>query len=234
MIVPHAPKGLDRASNHRTGASQGMMPAMPEDNFIARLKDGIIPWNSFPIVSSAGWKIGRSCLVTRERSSDPDTVDMLCRWRLKHKDHFLSVFDASPGSTRNYLETIYLTDNSRILFLLKEDHNFVGNYGLANISAQSAEIDNVIRGEQVQNRSFMHQAQLALIHWASDALGIRAFHLHVLAENTRAIRHYEHVGFKAVSSTPLRRQDFDGGYRLIPDPEGSPAQQALLRMALSS
>ncbi|QGY00715.1 GNAT family N-acetyltransferase [Methylobacterium mesophilicum SR1.6/6] len=209
------------------------MSTSPEGNFVARLKCGAVPWNPYRILSPAGERIGELCLITRDIASEHDTVAMLCKWRSNHRDRFLTVFNPTLDSTKRYLQTIYLPDNTRVLFLLKEYDRFVGNFGLAHISGESAELDNVIRSEDVKHKSFMQHAQLALIGWASESMSIKKFYLHVLSENVKAIRHYERVGFGAVSSTPLRRQNFDDGYKLIPDPEASRSDLALLRMELN-
>lgn len=209
------------------------MPTFPEKDYVARLKCGDIPWKPYQILSLTDEKIGELCLITHDIAAHHDTVEMLCKWRSKHRDQFLTVFNPSLESTRGYLQNIYLPDNSRLLFLLKEYDTFVGHYGLANISGACAELDNVIRSEEVKNKTFMHQAQLALVRWASEYLNINKFYLQVLSGNFKAIKHYERVGFGIVASMPLRKQDLGDGYRLSPDPEEANSDLSLLRMELN-
>ena len=208
------------------------MQTIARETYVARLKRGEAGWAPYRVRSQTGQEIGELCLITHDLAADARTIEKLCLWRANHAQNFLTVLPVSLESTKNYLETIYLPDTSRLLFLLKESDRFVGNCGLANISENSAELDYIIRGETVHDKSFMVLAQIALIRWASEALHIETFYLRVLATNFKAIRSYERVGFKPVSSTPLRRQDFEDGYKLIPDPESPHTGLALLRMEL--
>jgi len=65
----------------------------------------------------------------------------------------------------------------------------------------------------------MH-AHAALLRWTFDALAVSFVYLNVLDDNARAIATYEKAGFRAAGQTPLRREEFERGYRLVPAADG--------------
>ena len=78
-------------------------------------------------------------------------------------------------------------------------------------------------------------AHHALLHWAFSTFDIPSAYLNVLASNSRAIRTYEKIGLRPVGVTYLTREEFDGGYRLIPvsDSHATATASALVRMEIS-
>jgi hypothetical protein len=149
---------------------------------------------------------------------------------------FLTRFAPSLDSTSRYLLSYSLPDRKRVLFLIDDlTGRHVGHIGLCNIAPTGFEIDNVVRGEPVDAPSFMVSAQKALLSWAFSHLDIPLAYLNVLEENKRAIRAYSKIGFMARTSTPLGREEIEGGHRLVPlsgPVSGRPAG-FLLRMELS-
>jgi RimJ/RimL family protein N-acetyltransferase len=189
-----------------------------------------------PVWSVHGSTAGHLIPVTEERAQDPAIIDALFRWRKAHMAAFLTVFTPTPDKTRDYLTAFSLPDPGRILFLLADRAGrHVGHIGLCNITAADAEIDNVIRGEAVDTPDFMVRAHEALLRFAFVELGIASAYLNVLADNTRAIRTYRKVGFRAAGTTPLTREERDDGYRLRPaeKPQPNVRLPMLVRMEMA-
>ena len=145
-------------------------------------------------------------------------VEKMCRWRSVARTSFLTVFEPSVDKTRSYLTDLVLVDPTRILFLAAgQSGDLVGNIGLCNITETSAEIDNVLRGEASPSPKFMKRVHSALTDWARRALGVQNFYLNVLSSNPGAIKFYAEIGYEEVSLVPLRKEVFEGGYRLVPE-----------------
>lgn len=210
-----------------------MAPTTEQARIVAALKAGAPPEVSLPIRRGTA-EIGALTPVTHDLGRDPEIISALCRWRQEHMGCFLTVFAPSLEKTRGYLNDFSLPDSARVLFLIADhDHRYVGHIGLCNIAEDSAEIDNVIRGEPVGTPDFMVRAHDVLLDWTFWSLGVPLVYLNVLAHNARAIRSYEKAGLRTVSRTPLARQDIDGGYKLVPAPRAVPHGGAtLLRMEI--
>ena len=184
---------------------------------VAALKSGAPREFSIPIISNDTGNRGFLTPITHELAEDPNVVASLYRWRQAHMRSFLTVFTPTLAKTREYLSAFSLPDPARVLFLVANpEGSYVGHIGLCNIAADAAEIDNVIRGEPVDVPGFMVCAHKALLRWAFTTLDLATAYLNVLGDNKPAIRTYEKVGLRAVGSTPLRCEEHDGGYRLIP------------------
>jgi RimJ/RimL family protein N-acetyltransferase len=212
-----------------------MAPTPEQACVIAGLKSGLPRAMSIPILSAQASVAGSLVPMTYRLAEDPVVVDALFRWRRSHMTAFLTVFIPTLEKTRNYLTAFSLPDGARILFLIADrESRYVGHIGLCNIAADGAEIDNVIRGEPVDGPDFMVCAHNALLGWAFASLDIPLAYLNVLAHNERAIRTYRKVGFRAVSRTPLVREEQGGGYRLRPafPSNGGSAEAALVRMEI--
>jgi RimJ/RimL family protein N-acetyltransferase len=212
-----------------------MRPTAEQARIIASLKSGSLPDMSIPIASAEGAAAGFLTPITHQMAEDATIVDALFRWRRAHMKSFLTVFEPTYEKTRNYLIAFSLPDDARILFLVvNRENRHVGHIGLCNIAPDGGEIDNVVRGEPVDIPGFMVCAHEALLRWAFASLDLPLAYLNVLADNMRAIRTYEKVGFRSVGRTALAREEFDGSYRLKPvsGSSGNDTGPMLIRMEI--
>jgi RimJ/RimL family protein N-acetyltransferase len=212
-----------------------MRPTAEQARIIASLKSGSLPDMPIPIAPAEGAAAGFLTPITYALAKDTTIVDALFRWRRAHMRSFLTVFNPTLERTRNYLTAFSLPDEARILFLVADrEKRYVGHIGLCNIAPDGGEIDNVIRGEPVDRPGFMVCAHEALLRWAFASLNLPLAYLNVLADNMRAIRTYEKVGFRPVARTSLAREELDGGYRLksVSGSSGNGTGPTLIRMEI--
>jgi RimJ/RimL family protein N-acetyltransferase len=211
-----------------------MHPSSEQAHLIANLKVAPPLDQLIPVHPADAGVAGFLAPVTEQMAFDPSLIEALFRWRREHMTAFLTVFVPTLEKTRGYLLDFSLPDPARLLFLIKDRHHrAVGHIGLCNIAPSGAEVDNVIRGEPVDVPNFMVLVHKALLDWAFSALDVPMTYLNVLDHNTRAIRTYQKVGFKVISRTPLIREDFKDGYKLVPTKRHAGlARPMLLRMEL--
>jgi hypothetical protein len=142
--------------------------------------------------------------VTHNIVFDNIVIDSLTRWRSKFKKYFLTQFEPTIERTKYWLENIVLPDNSRILFLIFDDTNkLVGNFGICNISKDSIELDNLIRGEKGGDPKLIFYAELSLMKWAYESLGVSDIYLRVFSNNFKTKALHQLVGFEEYLSQQL-------------------------------
>lgn len=187
-----------------------------------------------PVHREDGSFLGWLAPVTMTIAAERQTIETICRWRSDNMQSFLTVFSPSLEKTRRYLSNVYLPDNGRLLFFVTDDSGRrIGIGGFRDVSAESAELDLVIRGEASPVPRLMMYAQLAMLDWAFRVLNLTFVYLAVLEHNVRARRAYERIGFRPTGVTPLRReQAASDGYRLVPDQHAS-GGPSLLRMDIT-
>jgi len=212
-----------------------MMPTSEQAQLIANLKK--MPGRTFaiPIQLHGGDVVGNLLPITFQMAEKDDLVATLCRWRQAHLTKFLTVFEPSLDKTRVFLKEFSLPDPTRILFMIENiDQYPVGHFGFCKITADRAELDNVIRGEIVNVPNFMFYSQVTLLRWAFHYLDLELVYLNVLTHNTRAIRSYQKIGFTAAGEQQLMQQSFDDGYKLVPasGPVGKLTDLMLMRMEI--
>ena len=92
--------------------------------------------------------------ITRTRPASDEVVEALTRWRNRARRFFLTQFEATVERTRGWLESVVLTADDRLFFLLYTDSGkLVGHYGFIHMDERSAEVDNLMRGESGGPRS---------------------------------------------------------------------------------
>jgi dTDP-4-amino-4,6-dideoxygalactose transaminase/RimJ/RimL family protein N-acetyltransferase len=142
---------------------------------------------------------------TLQKSSD---IEMLANWRQKNSSWFPSQFKITLEGTRTWLEKGVLDIKDRCLFwVIDSTGKKIGHIGLFRLSLDSRriEIDNILRGEETEDKGLMRTAISKLLEWQRQDLKIPDSYLRVFSDNTRAIRLYECLGYKEIQRIPLKR-----------------------------
>ena len=163
--------------------------------------------------------------------TDPDEVRCLTQWRNRYVDHFLTEFTATQARTANWLTGHVARDDTRLLFLLRDEKGAVSAYlGIAFINWQEkkAEADAVVKGVELP-KGTMRAALQALLRWAGESLGIRHFGVRVLEDNP-AVEFYHRCGFVEQRREPLVVETTADGRRWRSAAPGEQAQRRLVHM----
>jgi RimJ/RimL family protein N-acetyltransferase len=210
-----------------------------EQRKISRTFKGLEPGQSgqpLSITTDKGQVIGSLAAITTETASNPQIIAALTRWRQKYMRFFLTQFEATESRTAAWLENVVLKDDTRILFLiLDEVGREIGNFGVANIAAGSAELDNLIRGERGGDSRLIFFSELALMRWIYRQLKVDEIYLHVFSNNPKTIALHQSVGFSMSNSWGLIKQESADQIRYEVDYNRKPeaTELVLVRMRLS-
>lgn len=149
-----------------------------------------------PIVNDRNTIIGSLSPIDGKLSNDEVIISSLTRWRKMFMRYFLTQFEATNEQTRTWLNNVVVKDDTRILFLIMDEINkAIGNFGICNITSESAELDNLIRGEKGGDPKLIFFSEVSLIFWIYKNLNIDNLYLHVFSNNLRTIQLHESVGF---------------------------------------
>lgn len=135
---------------------------------------------------------------------NPELVRAMSEWRARSMQSFHIRFESTPSKTEQYLRDFSLGRNDRLLFMIEVNGDFLGHIGLANVTADDAEIDNVMRGIRGGPPGLMEVSARTLIEWAFRGLGLHQLYLQVLSDNQRAKDLYGRLGFETTERYPLR------------------------------
>lgn len=171
--------------------------------------------------------------VCELHADDEQLIAALSRWREQHADAFPTQFQVTTAGTATWLRHQLLEVEDRILFLVCDRHGHaVGHLGFAGALSgdRSLEVDNVVRGEPA-HPGLMSEAMSALLRWAAEMFGPREVHLRVFADNERAVRFYERLGFIARDAIDLHRvREPSGAIRFEPAKPGETTDRRFLVM----
>lgn len=154
----------------------------------------VIPRN-ISIMKSDSTVIGHLQPMNMSFAEDTEIIQALANWRQKYMQFFLTQFTATAERTQNWLKNLVLKDTSRILFLICQHGKPIGNFGVCHIGRTSAELDNLIRGEVIQEKQLIFYAEQCLCHWLFRELRLSEIYLHVFSNNHRTIALHSSIGF---------------------------------------
>jgi len=154
------------------------------------------------------WPINRSFDVTDE------IVELLVKWRNKSMKYFKTQFNASPDTTKQWLQN-NIAQNNRVLFLIFIEGKPVGHYGLSNILEDSAELDNAIRGERDGAPDLFIEIEKYLIKFCFEQLKLRSLSAKVFSNNFLALAMHQKFGFEVAATYPLRLVETEGKKEFI-------------------
>jgi RimJ/RimL family protein N-acetyltransferase len=156
-----------------------------------------------PVINDKSVKLGRLAPINQILANDEEIINSLADWRRRFKRFFFTQFDVTSERTKTWLNEVVVKDDTRILFLIKDETNkLTGHVGAANINGDSAELDNFIRGARGGDPKLMLLSGLSLVGWIYGALHIEKIYARVIANNFRTLSVYEAAGCFERSEMP--------------------------------
>ncbi len=159
---------------------------------------------SIPLKGNNGYLIP----VCELHTTDANLVSKLASWRAENAFAYPSQFPVTIEGTASWLRSRLLDVEDRLLFLVLDQHGEpIGHLGYASsVNDQGEmEIDNVVRGVEGIQPGIMSLAMNSVISWAEELIGPQRICLRVFSDNEHAINFYRKLGFKDVSTLPLRK-----------------------------
>ncbi len=176
------------------------------------------------IMDRSSNQVGALRLIDATLAADPAVVASLTQWRHRYMKFFLTHFAPSEARTRDWLRNVVLPAEDRLLFLIESEPDaFVGNFGLAAISPESAELDNLLRGRRGGGPDFIHLAECAMLWFLFADRSRTAATLRVFATNSTTIRLHTGVGFERTKGDPLFVHPAGREYGFVLDGGSEPA-----------
>lgn len=161
------------------------------------------------VTDSSGTYLAQLLPINNSLINNMSMITQLTKWRNRSMRFFKSQFNATEESTQNWLKNIQLPSNDRILFLVSFENKFVGHYGLCNITNNSAELDNALRGERGGPSDLFKWVEHTIIRFAFDELKVNKISAMVLSLNFLALRMHKDLGFKENNRFPLSINEFN-------------------------
>lgn len=203
---------------------------------IRRIKglDGPLSEFLIPIRTSEGIIIGNLRPIDAGLCGQAEVVRKLTEWRRMFMPFFLTQFSATEERTSKWLQKVVMPNDDRILFLICDQNDrWVGNFGVCDIRPHAAELDNLIRGEAVNQPNFILFSEFAMLSWLYYGLGVKSVTLHVFSNNIKTINLHTKAGFAKRKSIALNKVQEGCEVKYIADShEGVPADFAYIEMEM--
>ena len=168
----------------------------------------------------------------------PDSIRLLAEWREAAQNSFPAIFPVTLEGTRRWLIRQVLEVPDRLLFWVQgAQGQKIGHVGVNRIdfAARNLELDNIVRGVPRVLRGAMYSSVQTVLNWVFVTLDMHDVFVRSFSHNARAIRLYEHCGFRETMRMPMRRvednnvirwEEVDGSYR-------QPVERYLVTMHLA-
>jgi len=137
--------------------------------------------------------------------SMPEVICEMSEWRGRAMRMFLTQFESTPDLTHKYLATFTIGHQDRVLFMIESCGDFIGHIGLANVTSESAEVDNLVRGRSGGPPNLMEEIERTLVTWAFEELSLDHLYLRILSYNLFARLLHESIGFRVTERRNLRK-----------------------------
>jgi RimJ/RimL family protein N-acetyltransferase len=96
---------------------------------------------------------------------------------------------------REFIVRVRSSDRPELAVSIEAEGEYVGCGGLRNIDSESAELSIVIGERRFEGRGIAHESAVLLLGHAFDTLGMKTVWLIVRADNQRALKLFERLGF---------------------------------------
>lgn len=162
-----------------------------------------------------GLEIGVMCPITKLHLQSSHIIEKMTTWRNQYKVFFQTQFNATPERTKRWLNNVVLANSDQMLFLIYCEGILMGQYGFNQLNGNSAQMDNLMRGERGGHPLLMKYAVRALIKWLFSTMEVEEVYGYTFANNAMAMKLNKDVGFSTVEKIPLTKTIVDGEIRWI-------------------
>lgn len=137
----------------------------------------------------------------------PTIIEKISNWRKVNMKNFLVQFESTPKKSLEYLKRFSIDDKKRLFFLIFDSQKkLIGHIGLSHIDQESAELDNLVRGEKGGDLDLIFYAEKTILDFAFDQIRVKEIILRVLSYNYLALNIHNELGFKVLKSSPLLKK----------------------------
>lgn len=157
-----------------------------------------------PVCEGDGRRIGSLRPFDTSLLDNAELVRLLCDWRNRNRDFFITPDPTTPEKTRIWLEGHVFGGYNRAMFWIECDGVQYGHIGFRSLTEESAEPDNLIRGREGGPPNLIERAKIAMLGWIFDTLGIRRTHVRVLRRAAIARMLYQRIGYAIKDDTDNR------------------------------
>ena len=179
--------------------------------------------------------IGYLIPVGPELARQNGLAAILCGWRQKMMRYYLTQFKASPERTLTWLQQTVVLDDTRLLFLITTaEGKMIGHIGLCNISGQSVELDNLVRGERGGHPRLIFYAEVAVLDWAICILQLKKLYLCQFTDNNFGTALHNSIGFYEDASWKIIRSELNGEcqHEILYEEAPAKGERGYMRMVL--
>lgn len=183
-----------------------------------------------------GTVIGALLLAGSWVLQDTELLAQVTHWRQRNMRMFLSQFEATVERTTTYFRDLALARPDRALFfLLSSDATVIGHLGIANWTATSAELDNVVRGVGGGHPQLMYFAEHRLLQWVFKHSAVQTVVARVLSYNWMAQDLHASIGFVPTQAQTLKKVITADGicHQFVP-PDSANVSYRCMVMALAA
>lgn len=132
-------------------------------------------------------------------------LESFTKWRKVFMRFFLSQFEPSIDSTKNFLKNLPINQINRILFAIYVNGELMGHCGLSNVDNQSAEIDNIIRGKPGGPSDLMYFSEKSLLTWTFKVLAVKKVYGQIFSTNFLSLSLFKRFGFSLKEKLYLKK-----------------------------
>jgi len=193
------------------------------------------PLNNFrlEITKPNGELMGWFSPLTIHSITDESLIQNLTDWRSLHKQCFFTQFDPTTPRTKEWLRTMVIPDDSKILFIICDANGIpIGNYGLRNIYKASAELDNILLGDSKSRGPFVLLAMKIFIEWVFFKFGFMHLNGSVFKNNQPSVLVHKRLGFRIINELPMKRIENYEMIQYVPIGAGDKPDAYILEMRI--
>jgi len=160
------------------------------------------------LFEEGGLLIGVMRPMTARYLDRMDVMEKLTDWRNASMKNFLTHIEGTISLTIEWVKNVLLKSRSQMLWLIY-DHNddLVGHLGFKNLTSQSVQLDNAMRGERQIHPELLVIAGKSLVQWLQATALVRIIYGEVMTNNIASIMMNRQIGFCGWKRHPLIKMD---------------------------